>query len=63
MLYCTHTDTFAQCILITLLVLTRSPSSFEQEYKSLFSARLDLVEPTLLEACSFFLDLWVGPKA
>lgn len=57
MLYCTHAYTFAQCSLIMALVLTRSPSSFEQEYKSLFSGRLDLVEPILLEACSFFRSL------
>ena len=53
MLYNTHTDTFAQCILIMVLLLTRSPSYFEQDYKFLFSASLDLVEATLLEAGIF----------
>lgn len=53
MLYSAHTDPFAQCVLITVLVLTRSLSSREQDYKFLFSGGLALVDPTLLEAGIF----------
>lgn len=49
MLYSTYTDTFAWCIIITILVLTRSLSSLEQEYKFLYRARLG----TLLEVSIF----------